>query len=104
MFIVIVNYGVANDELRFFDLEPRLRLFRGAKYNLRSCGMQAAIPYDFFYGPSLLDRGVIFACLPDFYFFKRVDFKAIAFRFLKCIFKRGSDHAKTYCSRIAGAA
>ena len=40
------------------------------------------------YGPSLLHRGFIVACLPDFYLFKLGDFKATASRYLKYIFKR----------------
>jgi len=50
--------------------------------------LQRHNPLDFFYGKSLLHRGVIFACLPDFYLFKLADFKATASRHLKHIFKQ----------------
>jgi hypothetical protein len=42
----------------------------------------------FFYVPSLLHLGVIFACLPDFYLFKRGGFKATASRRHSLIFKQ----------------
>ncbi len=52
-----------------------------------------------FFVVSLLPQRVIFACLPDFYLFKRADFKAMAFRHLADIFKQAAsihDVAKTF--------
>ncbi len=48
-----------------------------------------------FFVVSLLHLRFIFACLPDFYLFKLVDFKATASRPLNCIFKRGSVRARS---------